>query len=86
MFPKPKRIENKKLLATYSKMSCEACGSNNEVHAHHIKTKGSGGDDVSDNLIPLCVTCHTLIHKIGNTKFVQFFSHLNSRIFECETW
>lgn len=65
MFSKKKRVVNKKLLATYRVMSCCACGGNNQVAAHHLKTVGSGGDDVVSNLIPLCFRCHELIHHIG---------------------
>lgn len=29
---------------------------------HHIKTRGSGGDDTPENLIELCRMCHTFAH------------------------
>lgn len=45
-------------------MPCAAMiGCFGEVCAHHIKTKGSGGDDVPYNLIPLCMKHHEEIHK-----------------------
>jgi hypothetical protein len=37
---------------------------------HHIKTRGSGGSDHDDNLMPLCVLHHNHIHKSMN-KFVD---------------
>lgn len=33
---------------------------------HHIVTKGGKlGDDVEDNIMPLCRTCHDLFHEQG---------------------
>ena len=33
-----------------------------KTEKHHIKTKGSGGNDAEDNLIEVCRICHTKIH------------------------
>ena len=42
---------------------CEYCGRKNcWTNTHHIKSKGSGGDDTEDNLIELCGSCHRLVH------------------------
>lgn len=59
--PKNKRIVNKKLLHD-KKGKCEICGKVGQTEKHHIKTKGSGGDDVEENLIEVCRICHTKIH------------------------
>lgn len=32
---------------------------------HHVKSRGAGGDDVPENLMPLCLKHHTEIHKVG---------------------
>jgi hypothetical protein len=71
MFPKPKRIVDKELLAEFKNKPC-AVGKNclGDVVAHHIKTKGSGGHDVSKNLRALCVRHHTEIHAIGAYTFL----------------
>ena len=59
--PKNSRIVNKKLLKDKTGI-CEICGKKTNTEKHHIKTKGSGGDDVSDNLIEVCRNCHIRIH------------------------
>ena len=59
--PKVKRIVNKKLLKD-KKGICEICGKKGQTEKHHIKTKGSGGDDTEENLIEVCRICHRLIH------------------------
>lgn len=59
--PKQKRIINKKLLKD-KKGICEICGKKGQTEKHHIKTKGSGGNDIEENLIEVCRICHTKIH------------------------
>ena len=59
--PKDKRIVNKKLLKD-KKGVCQICGTPGQTEKHHIKTKGSGGDDTEENLIEVCRKCHRLIH------------------------
>lgn len=68
--PKHKRTVDKELLATYRSMPCCVCGGRQEVAAHHVKTRGSGGGDVSSNLVPLCIKHHTEVHLIGAYTFV----------------
>ena len=61
-FPKNIRIRNKKLIND-KKHNCEYCGKKNcYTNTHHIKSKGSGGDDTEDNLIELCSNCHIRAH------------------------
>jgi Restriction endonuclease len=56
------RIKDKKLLKD-KKGNCKYCGKKNcYTEKHHIKSKGSGGDDTEDNLIELCFNCHKLAH------------------------
>ncbi|MBR1653542.1 MAG: HNH endonuclease [Clostridia bacterium] len=59
--PKNKRVVNKKLLKD-KKGVCELCGKRGQTEKHHIKTKGSGGNDTEENLIEVCRICHTKIH------------------------
>ncbi len=40
---------------------CQVCG-RPRTDVHHIKTRGSGGDDVEENLIGLCRECHSKAH------------------------
>ena len=59
--PKNKRIVDKKLLKD-KKGICELCGNKGQTEKHHIKSKGSGGNDTKENLIEVCRKCHTKIH------------------------
>ena len=60
--PKNERKKNKKLIDN-KKHNCEYCGKENcYTNTHHIKSKGSGGDDTEDNLIELCGDCHLKAH------------------------
>lgn len=67
--PKIKRIVDKKLLKD-KKGICEICGKKGQTEKHHIKTKGSGGNDTKENLIEVCRICHTKIHT-GEIKIKQ---------------
>ena len=60
--PKNERKKNKKIIDD-KKHNCEYCGKKNcWTNKHHIKSKGSGGDDTEDNLIELCGDCHRKVH------------------------
>ena len=58
------RIKDTKLIKAMKDVGwCEYCGKSIEqLETHHIKSKGSGGNDVRDNLIALCTTCHRTVH------------------------
>lgn len=66
MLSKEKRIDDPKAISAIRKEAggfCEYCGaSHSSLQVHHIKTEGSGGGDVRDNLIALCWICHTKAH------------------------
>jgi 5-methylcytosine-specific restriction endonuclease McrA len=40
---------------------CLVCGFRAE-HCHHLYPRYRGGDDVLENLIPLCADCHRKVH------------------------
>ncbi len=42
---------------------CQSCGSVEGLEVHHIISRGQLGDDVEDNLITLCWSCHRKTHK-----------------------
>jgi hypothetical protein len=55
----PKKIKEDALVSS-GRHCCichKFCGRNIEIH--HIKSKVAGGDDSSDNCIPLCFDCHS---------------------------
>jgi 5-methylcytosine-specific restriction endonuclease McrA len=41
---------------------CQCCGSSVNLQVHHLKFRGRLGSDVLDNLITLCVDCHSKEH------------------------
>lgn len=77
-FPKNARIKNQKLINEKSH-DCEFCGKEKcWTNKHHVKNKGSGGDDVEDNLIELCGRCHRLVHD-GFIKEEELLKIINRR-------
>ena len=66
MFPKPKRIKNKNALARRG--YCQLCGRGGYTEMHHIKSRGSGGDDVAENVCELCKICHSKAHSAQISK------------------
>lgn len=38
------------------------------IEFHHLVRRSQGGDDVPDNIVPLCTMCHRQIHD-GNLSF-----------------
>jgi 5-methylcytosine-specific restriction endonuclease McrA len=41
---------------------CELCELRAGTHAHHKIFRSQGGDDVEENLMWLCLSCHDDIH------------------------
>lgn len=75
-FSKKKRVRNQKLLDEFRSIGrCIACGSDDNIQVHHIKTKGTGGGDVPSNLLVVCFACHRAIHDQGN-RFYKTKPHL----------
>lgn len=62
MFPKYKRIVDKKVIKACRKEYCEVCGMQANIEPHHIYTVGAGGGDIKENLIQLCTDCHIKAH------------------------
>lgn len=56
-------VRDKKFLEQIRKLPCIACGrwpnDYTGTEAHHVKTRGAGGDDSPHNVLPLCTHCHT---------------------------
>lgn len=79
------RIKNPQLLKEKREVPCELCNSHNNVAGHHIKTKGSGGNDVEENLISLCFHCHEKIHRYTQKNFIEQFPKYKT-ILESKGW
>ena len=41
---------------------CQVCGSLSNLEVHHKELRSQSGDDSDQNLITLCVACHSLEH------------------------
>lgn len=67
---KPKRKGDPKVLEMVRNQRCSACGSW-PSDAHHVTTKGAGGGDTGDNVMPLCRTHHTEWHQSGPGKMIS---------------
>lgn len=70
---KPNRIVDRELTRAYEKIPCICCVPGEQLGdtcGHHLTTKGRFGDDVVENLMPLCKAHHTEIH-MGLTKMIQ---------------
>jgi hypothetical protein len=52
---------------------------------HHLKSRGSFGDDVEHNLVGLCRACHTLIHSKGIATIAKTFIHFKEWL-EAHNW
>src|SRR3981081_2831274 len=42
---------------------CQCCGTRSNLEVHHKEFRSQGGDDSEQNLITLCVGCHSLTHR-----------------------
>ncbi len=71
---KQKRIVDDKLCASYRFMPCLVCRDTFGIVGHHIKSKGSGGHDIDENLMPLCVAHHSEVHNIGLVSFSKRYA------------
>ena len=81
MFHKTKRITNRKLLDQYHDLKCLACNKN-KCDPAHIKTRGSGGHDTPDNILPLCRMCHIRSGSLGWYRFCQRYPHIELKLNE----
>lgn len=63
LFGKGKRIRDDKAIRRklLRDRTCRGCGKD-AGEGHHIVFRSQGGDDVEDNIAPLCSFCHTVMH------------------------
>lgn len=86
-FPKRPRIVNEKLLRAVARLPCLACPQPSREafqaivddldHAprisdpHHVTTRGAGGGDVAENVMPLCPKHHQEYHRRGGREMAD---------------
>ena len=63
MFPKNVRVKDRSAIEAARKAYCECCWVSGAVHVHHVYSVGSGGSDIKENLISLCINCHDKAHR-----------------------
>lgn len=57
--------------------TCLFCGTNQNLHVHHIKFRSQGGGDELTNLCLLCVKCHRdRAHGVNASKYRDLFISL----------
>jgi predicted restriction endonuclease len=85
VIPKEKRLEDRVLLDTYHQRPCTVCRRVGSDPAH-IKSRGSGGDDIEWNIMPLCRSHHQEQHKTGwfsfSEKYPEIAEALNDRAWQ----
>jgi len=42
---------------------CQSCGSMSNLEVHHREFRSHAGADSEENLITLCVLCHSSVHR-----------------------
>lgn len=52
---------------------CQCCGTRSNLAVHHKELRSQGGDDSEENLITLCVACHSLLHELSRVP--RMFGH-----------
>ena len=75
MIEKPKRIIDKELLKKVSKQKCACYGPDcqGRIDPEHVTTRGAGGGDTIDNVMPLCRYHHTLKGQKGISYMIENF-------------
>ena len=56
----------KEMVLNRDNYTCQYCGGKHKdsrLNVHHIQFRSNGGSDGQENLITLCSTCHSLLHK-----------------------
>lgn len=81
---KKKRIVDEDLLALVRTLPCMACGIT-PSHAHHLTTRGAGGDDVPENLMPLCGEHHAEMH-LSYSRFIRKYPVVRNWLECAERW
>ncbi len=41
---------------------CQGCGRTTQLQVHHLRFRSRSGEDVENNLITLCASCHERAH------------------------
>jgi hypothetical protein len=72
-----KRFVNETLLEFVRSLPCTVCHAS-PSDPHHVKTRGAGGQDHLDNLMPLCRKHHVEWHQGGPSKMFRKYPQLHN--------
>lgn len=75
---KQKRLIDLELIEMVKTLPCIACRAVPCGDAHHVSTRGARGNDVANNLLPICRKHHTMIHAIGNKKMCEKYPSIRT--------
>jgi len=42
---------------------CQLCGTMSNVEVHHKQFRSHSGDDSGENLVTVCIACHSALHR-----------------------
>src|SRR5688500_1174103 len=76
---KPKRVVDFDLLYRTKQDGCSVCG-RRPADPAHIKSRGAGGPDLKENVIPLCRQHHSEQHQRGWIRFIQKYFHIRLKL------
>ena len=76
MFPKKKRIVDPECLERVKKLPCAICKKSSFSDPHHITTRGAGGGDTEDNVMPLCRKHHHQWHWLGIKTMIRKYNEV----------
>lgn len=79
------RIIDEDVLSKFRNRPCDICNRSAPSDPHHIKTVGSGGDDIHINILSLCRTCHRNLHDLGYGTMIEKYPKLKD-ILEYKGW
>jgi|WetSurMetagenome_2_1015567.scaffolds.fasta_scaffold147530_4 hypothetical protein len=77
---KQKRIKDQEALQKIRNKRCVLCGHPSDPA--HIRSRGAGGDDIEENLLPLCRRHHQEQHFCGMVSFVRRYIQVELLLIE----
>jgi hypothetical protein len=57
-------------------LPCLLCNTKQNIAAHHVTTRGAGGLDSVNNLMPLCIVHHREFHDKGIMQMIKIYPQI----------
>src|SRR5438105_14697900 len=61
------------------RVCCDPCSNGSQfgrIQFHHLVSRAQNGDDVEDNIVPLCLTCHAAVTQRRYLELVELAESL----------